>query len=133
MRISTTSTSPANSIAGQFVISDKLVSRQHLTIEVEEVGAKDCVGTPKTIIGTQAYTRLKANIRTRSRVTLVDLNTKQGTLVNGEQIRGNSYLLPQDQNTAILAKSKCHLKYTHLAPCFSRYLRPLGLAGSQLR
>jgi nibrin len=44
-------------------------------------------------------------------VTLVDLDTKIGTLVNGEQIRGKAYVLDQDRNIAVLARSKCHLMY----------------------
>jgi hypothetical protein len=33
-------------VAGQFVISDKMVSRRHLTVEVDEVRPSDCVRNP---------------------------------------------------------------------------------------
>ncbi|KIN02355.1 hypothetical protein OIDMADRAFT_53864 [Oidiodendron maius Zn] len=80
--------------AGQFALSDRTVSRRHLTVDVGEVGAKDC-----------------ANIRTRSRITLEDLSTKHGTRVNDEQIRGKSIVLSQDQNVIIVGKCEDKLRF----------------------
>ncbi|KAB8298772.1 hypothetical protein EYC80_000947 [Monilinia laxa] len=75
---------------GQFVISDKSVSRQHLTIEVANVGPDDCW-----------------NPKSRSRVTLRDQNTKVGTTVNGEQIKGKeSHELSNDMNEICIGKYK---------------------------
>ncbi|KAA8569999.1 hypothetical protein EYC84_002337 [Monilinia fructicola] len=75
---------------GQFVISDKSVSRQHLTIEVANVGPDDC-----------------RNPKSRSRVTLRDQNTKVGTTVNGEQIKGKeSHELSNDMNEIRIGKYK---------------------------
>jgi hypothetical protein len=34
-------------VAGQFVISDKMVSRRHLTVEVDEVKPGECVRNPE--------------------------------------------------------------------------------------
>jgi nijmegen breakage syndrome protein 1 len=44
---------------------------------------------------------------------LKDLDTKMGTLVNGEQIRGTTIVLQRDHNVAFLAKSKCQLTYEY--------------------
>ena len=42
---------PANYlVAGQFALSDRTVSRRHLTVDVGEVGPKDCVRNPKYIV-----------------------------------------------------------------------------------
>ena len=48
------STSPisvtlANGTVGGIIISDKTISRKHLTIEVDQVGLEDCVSTPGRI------------------------------------------------------------------------------------
>lgn len=64
---------------GGVVIPNKTVSRRHLTIEVGEATADDAA-TPDS----------------RSKLTIEDLNTKIGTLVNGEQIKGSSRTLSGD-------------------------------------
>ncbi|KAF7853943.1 hypothetical protein EAF04_010609 [Stromatinia cepivora] len=75
---------------GQFAIADKSVSRQHLTIEVGTVGPNDC-----------------ENTKSRSKITLSDLNTKVGTTVNGEQIKGKGgYELSSDVNEICIGKYK---------------------------
>ncbi|KAI9642443.1 hypothetical protein NHQ30_009248 [Ciborinia camelliae] len=86
--------SPCNSADeskdGQFVIADKSVSRQHLTIEVGTVGPDDC-----------------RNPKTRSKVTLNDQNTKVGTTVNGEQIKGKEgHELSSDVNEICIGRYK---------------------------
>ncbi|KAL1837610.1 hypothetical protein VTJ49DRAFT_3571 [Mycothermus thermophilus] len=66
---------------GQLLISDKTVSRKHLTIRVDNVpegGGR--------------------NFRSRSTVIIEDLESKKGTLLNGVQIRGQKTTLSQDVN-----------------------------------
>ncbi|KAL2285241.1 hypothetical protein FJTKL_08446 [Diaporthe vaccinii] len=67
--------------AGTFVIQEKTISRKHLTIEVAPVAEGD--GT---------------NLQKRSLVTIEDLKTKIGTLVNGKQIKGEQFNLVKDAN-----------------------------------
>lgn len=76
---------------GAFTIVDKTVSRQHIRIEVEDVGASACTNT-----------------QARSKITLEDLNTKIGTLVNGEQIRGRKYELTREENVVTVGRYKSH-------------------------
>ncbi|KAJ9150200.1 Cytochrome b5 reductase 4 [Pleurostoma richardsiae] len=66
---------------GQYAISDKTISRKHLTIEVGNVpeGAGQ-------------------DFRSRSAVTIEDLGAKVGTVVNGTQIRGQKYVVPGASN-----------------------------------
>ncbi|KAK3322030.1 hypothetical protein B0H66DRAFT_186552 [Apodospora peruviana] len=71
--------------AGQLVISDKTVSRKHLTIQVDQVPE----GAGK-------------NIHARSKVTVEDLNAKKGTLLNGVQIRGEKKTLSEAENVVKL-------------------------------
>ncbi|KAI3392346.1 hypothetical protein diail_5859 [Diaporthe ilicicola] len=73
-------TSPGGE-AGCFVIQEKTISRKHLTIEVALVPEGD--GT---------------NLRSRSIVTIEDLKTKIGTLVNGKQIKGERFNLIKEAN-----------------------------------
>ncbi|KAM7223569.1 hypothetical protein V8F06_001043 [Rhypophila decipiens] len=66
---------------GQLTISDKTVSRKHVTIQVDAVpegGAR--------------------NIHSRSNITIEDLNAKKGTLLNGIQIRGEKKTLTEPSN-----------------------------------
>jgi FHA domain len=98
-------------IAGQVALSDRSVSRRHLTVEVGEVGSKDCVSDPKAILRHPKLTFIrKPNMRTRSRVTLEDLKTKHGTTLNGEQIRGQSCVLQKDYNAVVLARCEFQLR-----------------------
>ncbi|KAK0611063.1 hypothetical protein B0T14DRAFT_529562 [Immersiella caudata] len=64
---------------GQLVISDKTVSRKHLTITVEDVAEG----------GGQ-------NLGSRSRLIVEDLDSKKGTFLNGRQIRGLSKAVSAD-------------------------------------
>jgi hypothetical protein len=48
----------------------------------------------------------KGNLRTRSRLTLTDLETMIGTLVNEEQIKGRSQVLDRDVNVVQLGRFK---------------------------
>ncbi|KAK4201740.1 hypothetical protein QBC40DRAFT_323705 [Triangularia verruculosa] len=67
--------------AGQLVISDKTISRKHITIKVEPV--------PKG--GGR-------NITSRSQIVVEDLESKKGTTVNDVQIRGQKKVLTEDVN-----------------------------------
>ena len=83
---------------GAFTIADKTVSRQHLRVEVEDVGTSGCTNT-----------------QGRSKITLEDLSTKIGTLVNGEQIRGRKYDLIQDDNVVTVGRYKSRFTYVNLS------------------
>ncbi|KAK4187463.1 hypothetical protein QBC35DRAFT_551950 [Podospora australis] len=66
---------------GQLIVSDKTISRKHITIELERV--------------TDGGGR---NLHSRSQVTVTDLDSKKGTTLNGEQIRGQKKILSKDEN-----------------------------------
>ncbi|KAL1835334.1 hypothetical protein VTK73DRAFT_5759 [Phialemonium thermophilum] len=66
---------------GQVAISDKTVSRKHLTVQVDAVAEGD-----------------GRNPRSRSQITIEDLDTKKGTVLNGEQIRGQRRVLAREVN-----------------------------------
>ncbi|RDL38808.1 uncharacterized protein BP5553_03148 [Venustampulla echinocandica] len=87
---------------GQFIISEKTISRQHLTVEVEAEAPNDC-----------------GNASSRSRVILTDLKTKIGTLVNGEQIRGKVFPLERKDNVVSLGRYKHHFHFTWIPVCFT--------------
>ncbi|TVY86333.1 Nibrin, partial [Lachnellula willkommii] len=87
---------------GAFSVNNKTISRQHLIIEVAPVGPRDC-----------------PNARSRSRITLSDQNTKIGTLLNGEQIRGTSVVLDQDKNIVILGRYEHEFLFTWVPVTFT--------------
>ncbi|KAJ6015932.1 hypothetical protein N7540_010523 [Penicillium herquei] len=64
------------------------ISRKHLTIEVSSVTPRD--GT---------------HVRARTKVTVTDLNSKKGTTVDGEQIRGQERVLSEDETKIQLGRS----------------------------
>ncbi|OIW28086.1 hypothetical protein CONLIGDRAFT_579397 [Coniochaeta ligniaria NRRL 30616] len=66
---------------GEYEVSDKTISRKHLTIQVGTVAEGE-----------------GRNLRSRSQITIHDLDTKKGTIVNGTQIRGQEHILNQDAN-----------------------------------
>ncbi|KAM3084074.1 hypothetical protein ACMFMG_001818 [Clarireedia jacksonii] len=80
---------------GQYIVSDKSISRQHLEITIAANDPLDC-----------------ANPKSRARVTLKDLNTKIGTTVNGEQIRGQEHVLTKDENEVFMGKFKHVFRFT---------------------
>ncbi|KAL1895682.1 hypothetical protein Sste5346_005153 [Sporothrix stenoceras] len=84
---------------GQLVISDKTISRKHLTIEVAAV--RDGEGS---------------DVDARSQVTVEDLATKIGTVVNGTQIRGTKHVLTEDRTT---------IKMGHMADLFTISWQPV--------
>ncbi|KAH6672550.1 hypothetical protein B0J14DRAFT_701589 [Halenospora varia] len=89
---------------GQFVISDKTISRQHCMVHVENVEDGDC-----------------AHPRTRSKIWLKDLDTKIGTLLNGEQIKGKTCQMFDEDNVVALGRYKhnFHFKWVPVVFTFS--------------
>ncbi|CZT11440.1 hypothetical protein WAI453_004544 [Rhynchosporium graminicola] len=85
---------------GQFVVSDKTISRKHLTVKLANVKPSDY-----------------ANANYRTKLTIQDgcgdpKGTKIGTLLNGAQIRGQTKTLELDENTVVLGKYKHNFRFT---------------------
>lgn len=78
--------------AGQLAISHNTISRKHLTITVDNVQPG------------HAY-----NLSSRSGVTIEDLKTKIGTVVNGRKIKGDRYVVDGDE--AEITMGKCPSKF----------------------
>lgn len=74
-------------IAGQLAISHNTISRKHLTITVSPVEKG------------QAH-----NPRSRSTLTIEDLATKIGTVVNGEKIKGKRKVIEGDKAEFTMGK-----------------------------
>lgn len=74
-------------IAGQLAISHNTISRKHLTITVSPVEKG------------QAH-----NQRSRSTLTIEDLATKIGTVVNGEKIKGKRKVIEGDKAEFTMGK-----------------------------
>ncbi|KAK0724709.1 hypothetical protein B0H67DRAFT_598202 [Lasiosphaeris hirsuta] len=89
---------------GQLQISDPTVSKKHITLEVDKVPE----GSGR-------------NLHSRSRITIKDLDTKHGTLLNGVQIRGETKSLSGDANEVKLAKAarKLHIIWHPIVLSFS--------------
>jgi hypothetical protein len=85
-------------LAGGFAIANKTISRKHLVVEVDEVKPGDSVSLWTLHLPDNISNLPKARLHTRSRITLEDLNTKIGTLVNGDQIRGQRRVLEDKDN-----------------------------------
>ncbi|KAG0645441.1 hypothetical protein D0Z07_8660 [Hyphodiscus hymeniophilus] len=90
-------------VAGHFVIANKTISRQHLVVEVGSTASAD--GSPPS-------PPLTHDVNSRSTLTLTDLKTKIGTLVNGEQIRGKSHVVSGPDNVVTLGKYEYHFTFT---------------------
>jgi hypothetical protein len=78
--------------AGQLAISHNTISRKHLTITVDNVEQN------------QAY-----QPSSRSTLTIEDLATKIGTVVNTKKIKGKKYVLEGD--SAEMTMGKCPHKF----------------------
>jgi hypothetical protein len=74
--------------AGQLAISHNTISRKHLTITLDHVQPGHA-----------------HSLSSRSRVTIEDLATKIGTVVNGQKIKGSKYVL--DGQVAEILMGKC--------------------------
>ncbi|KAH8816469.1 hypothetical protein F5884DRAFT_224364 [Xylogone sp. PMI_703] len=88
--------------AGKFFFEEKSISRQHLTVEVEPVGARDC-----------------SDPNTRSKLILEDLNTKIGTIINGERKRGERVELQNGVNVVTLGRFKHPFQFTWVPVAFT--------------
>ncbi|PHH85947.1 hypothetical protein CDD83_10953 [Cordyceps sp. RAO-2017] len=77
---------------GQLAVSHNTISRKHLTITVDNVGEGEA-----------------HNPKSRSRLTIEDLATKIGTIVNGEKIKGSKYVV--DGKEAEITMGKCPSKF----------------------
>ena len=79
-------------------ISHKTISRKHLTIQVDPVVDGDGVcSTPRARTSFSANCE-QLNYKSRSQVTIEDLNTKKGTLLNGVSMQGQKRVLAGDAN-----------------------------------
>lgn len=78
--------------AGQLAISHNTISRKHLTIAVANVDAGDA-----------------HRLASRSTLTIEDLATKIGTVVNGQKIRGTKYVA--DTGEVEMVMGKCSSKF----------------------
>ncbi len=58
-----------------------------------------------------ALTRSQRNLRSRSTVTIEDLDSKKGTLLNGVQIRGQKKTLPEEVNEVKLGMCPKLVRY----------------------
>ncbi|KAI6488756.1 hypothetical protein MCOR11_008259 [Pyricularia oryzae] len=83
------------------IVADKTISRKHATIEIDAVP--------------EGHGELRAS---RSKVTIEDLKTKIGTVVNGKQIKGQSFVLSQASNS---------FKLGHFAKVFRLNWKPVVL------
>jgi DNA repair protein XRS2 len=88
--------------AGEYAIFDKTISRKHLTIRIDEVPEGE-----------------GRNLRSRSQITIHDLDTKKGTIVNGTHIRGQRHIVTQDVNQIQLAACPKLLRITWNPVVFS--------------
>ncbi|KAJ5290799.1 hypothetical protein N7478_000050 [Penicillium angulare] len=81
---------PHNGVHGAIskeVQNASTISRQHMTIEVSSVTPRD-----------------GARPRTRTKVTITDLNSSRGTTVDGQQIKGNKQVLGGDEHIIKLGR-----------------------------
>ncbi|KYK57567.1 hypothetical protein DCS_04578 [Drechmeria coniospora] len=90
--------------AGQLAISHNTISRKHLTITVDNVepGAAQ-------------------QLTSRSKLTIEDLATKIGTVVNGQKIRGEKHVVVGDEADIVMGKcpDSFHLRWFPVAFTFS--------------
>ncbi|KAK3346186.1 hypothetical protein B0T25DRAFT_271086 [Lasiosphaeria hispida] len=94
---------PTDPESGHLQISHGTVSKKHITLEVDKVPE----GSGR-------------NLQTRSRITIRDLDTKHGTLLNGVQIRGETKTLSGDENEVKLARAaKLHIIWHPVVLSFS--------------
>ncbi|KAJ3497806.1 hypothetical protein NLG97_g1612 [Lecanicillium saksenae] len=79
--------------AGQLAISHNTISRKHLTITIDAVGDSDALHPAR-----------------RSQVTIEDLATKIGTVVNGKKLKGTKYVVENGQDVE-MTMGKCPNKF----------------------
>ncbi|TLD10456.1 hypothetical protein PgNI_06189 [Pyricularia grisea] len=92
----------SNNEAGDtIIVADKTISRKHATIQIDAVP--------------EGHGELRAS---RSKVTIEDLKTKIGTVVNGKQIKGQTFALSEASNS---------FKLGHFAKMFRLNWKPVVL------
>lgn len=79
-------------LAGQLAVSHNTISRKHLTITIDNVEAD--------------YAR---RLSSRSKLTIEDLATKIGTVVNGQKIKGSKHVV--DGSEVEVMMGKCPSKF----------------------
>lgn len=79
-------------LAGQLAVSHNTISRKHLTIAVDPVESDH-----------------SRRLSSRSRLTIEDLATKIGTVVNGQKIKGSKYVV--DGSEVEVTMGKCPSKF----------------------
>ncbi|XWW95226.1 hypothetical protein V2A60_003180 [Cordyceps javanica] len=79
--------------AGQLAISHNTISRKHLTITIDPVGDGDALHPSR-----------------RSKITIEDLATKIGTVVNGKKLKGTKYAVENGQDVE-MTMGKCPNKF----------------------
>ncbi|XP_044719714.1 second BRCT domain on nijmegen syndrome breakage protein [Hirsutella rhossiliensis] len=89
---------------GQLAVSHNTISRKHLTITVDNVVADHA-----------------RRLSSRSRLTIEDLATKIGTVVNGQKIKGSKYVVdgPEVEMTMGKCPSKFYIKWFPVVLTFS--------------
>ncbi|KID78908.1 Nibrin [Metarhizium brunneum] len=87
---------------GQLAISHTTISRKHLTITVETVKA----GFAQHLTG-------------RSKLTIEDLGTKIGTVVNGRKIRGEKYVAAEAELEVTMGKCPSKFRITWFPVAFT--------------
>ncbi|KAJ5340073.1 hypothetical protein N7452_006801 [Penicillium brevicompactum] len=75
------------------VVNHNSISRKHMTIEISPVNPKDGSST-----------------RARSEITITDLNSKKGTVVDGNSIEGEHKLQKRDEHTIQLGRYEHSLR-----------------------
>lgn len=82
--------------AGQLAISHNTISRKHLTITIDTVADGDALHPSR-----------------RSKITIEDLATKIGTVVNGKKLKGTKYVVENGQDVE-MTMGKCPNKFRYL-------------------
>ncbi|KAM3524016.1 hypothetical protein MY4038_007921 [Beauveria bassiana] len=91
--------------AGQLAISHNTISRKHLTITIDTVADGDALHPSR-----------------RSKITIEDLATKIGTVVNGKKLKGTKYVVENGQDVEMTmgkCPNKFRLTWTAIAFTFS--------------
>lgn len=82
-------------IAGQLAISHNTISRKHLTITIDVIGDGDALHPSR-----------------RSKLTIEDLATKIGTVVNGNKLKGAKFVAEYGQDIE-MTMGKCPNKFRY--------------------
>jgi nucleoid DNA-binding protein len=86
-------------LAGQLAISHSTISRKHLTITIDTVSDG-----------------FAQHLNSRSKLSIEDLGTKMGTIVNGQKIRGGKYVAAGADVEVTMGKCPSKFRYGCLMP-----------------